>query len=172
MMSNIGPEHPLRKYFAGLVEQAFITEMGIAEPALTEYLGDLLTEFIHVDQIYRLRRVDGCVIREISRMEAEATLRGDVNELARKRLINRYIGDFTLFWTGLYPETLRSRRSDRLGEYLAQGKRGYIIASELSDADAEPPANLLHQLSAEFEYCVHGLHLVRENWDRLSERHN
>jgi hypothetical protein len=125
---------------------------------------------VHVDGIYRMRTVSGEAIRDISRVEAEAHFGPDVDSTTRSRLINRYIGDFTLFWTGVYPESLRLPRRgvDRLHGYLIQGKRSYGIASELSGEETEPPAMLLRQLSREFECCVHGLHLVREGWQRLS----
>jgi hypothetical protein len=176
MLSKIGRRHPLRKLFGGLVEQVFMSELGICDPRLTDYLSDLLIDFVHIDTIYRLRTVDGQVIREVSCAEAEAYLGPAVAGSTRRRIVNRYIGDFTLFWSGVYPESLRTRRSagDRLHEYLVQGKRSYGIASELSAADADPPADLLEQLSQEFESCVHGLHLVRHGWERLpaSTRHN
>ena len=169
MVSRIAKDHPLRRLFGGLVEQVFMTEMGICDPRLTDYLSAMLTDFVHVDAIYRLRTADGRVIREVSRVEAEAYLGPEIDPTARRRVINRYIGDFTLFWTGVYPESLRPRRGvvGRLSQYLVQGKRSYDIASELSPADADPPAALLRQLSREFESCVHGLNLVRESWQRL-----
>ena len=171
MTPLLGPENPLRRLFAGLVEQAFMVEIGLCDPHLTDYLGGLLADFVHVDRIYRLRTIDDEVIRELSRMEADAALGCDLDETRRRRLVNKYIGDFTLFWTGVYPESLRraSRGSiDQLGVYLRQGKRSYGIASELTRAAEHPPATVLHQLSEQFEYCVHGLRLVRAGWEQLS----
>ena len=169
MVARIAEDHPLRRLFAGLVEQVFMTEMGICETQLTDYLTAMLSDFVHIDAIYRLRTVDGEVIREVSRVEAEAYLGPGINKATRRRLINRYIGDFTLFWTGVYPESLRRRVSvgDPLQQYVAQGKRSYGVAGELSPAHAEPPATLLRRLSREFERCVYGLHRVREGWERL-----
>ncbi len=175
MHSRVPENHPLRKLFRGLVEQVFMTEIGICDPKLTDYLSGLLAEFVHMDSIYRLRTVDGRVIRELSQAEAEAYLGPHVDNTTRRLLINRYIGDFTLFWTGVYPESLRSRHwaRDRLQEYLRQGRRAYGIAGELADADTEPPASLLRQLADEFENCVHGLHLVREGWREIEQHgHN
>jgi hypothetical protein len=169
MVSKVTRGHPLRKMFTGLVEQVFMADLGICDTRLTEYLSALLADFVHVDAIFRLHRVDGEVIREVSRAEAEAYLGSEIDGTSRRRVINRYIGDFTLFWTGVYPESLRARRCgvDRLHEYLLQGRRSYGIASELSTERAEPPADLLRQLSEEFERCVHGLSLVREGWEQL-----
>ena len=154
----------LRRLFDGLVEQVFMVDMGMCDTTVTLYLGELLADFVHVDRIYRLRTVDSRVIRDISEMEALANLGPDVNETRRRRLINKYIGDFTLFWTGLYPESLRPRFQagvGRLETYLRQGKLSYGIASELTADREQPPAAVLQQLSEQFEYCVHGLQLVR-----------
>ncbi|MBN2445338.1 MAG: hypothetical protein JXO22_01335 [Phycisphaerae bacterium] len=174
MRCNVGDGHPLRKLFSGMVEQVFLSEVGICDVRLTDYLSQMLVEFVHADDVYRLRRVDGRVIRHVSRMRVEADLGPDVGEHDRTRLVNRYIGDFTLFWAGVYPEQLQPRHSgvDRLREYLLEGKHSYGVASELSRPDEDPPAELLRELSAQFEYCVHGLHLVRAGWEQLAAEQN
>ena len=171
-MRALDPEHELRNLFSGLIEHAFVSDVGICAPALTDYLAGLLVDFVHVDHIYRVRTVSGDVIREISRLRAEAELGQGTAPTARGRLVNRYIGDFTLFWTGLYPEMLQARRQggvDRFEAYLLQGKRSYGIASELTGRGEKPPADVLQHLSQQFEYCVHGLQLVRAGWERLGQ---
>ena len=46
---------------------------------------------------------------------------------ANPREIDRHIGDFTMFWLGVYPETLSQMKSpdrrDHLVDYFQQGKR-------------------------------------------------
>ncbi|MCA9245009.1 MAG: hypothetical protein KDA32_13715 [Phycisphaerales bacterium] len=167
MPRRLEPNHPLRLMFAGLVEQVFMSELGIADTRLTAYLAEVLSEFIHMDQIFRMRAIDGQAIRDISRVEADAFLGPDGDTRLRRRIVHQYIGDFTLFWIGVYPESLRPRLAgvDRLNEYLLQGKRGYGIASELEDPELDPPSEVLRQLSEEFESCVHGLRLVRGCWE-------
>lgn len=169
MNSKLGKDNPLRKLFDGLLEQIFMVEIGICDTRLTGYLSDLMCDFIHMDRVFRLKNLDGQTIREISKFEAEAALPAAAEGSERTRLINRYIGDFSLFWTGLYPEQLTPRHQgvDRLYEYVLQGKRSYGIASELDGP--EPPGPLLRQLSEEFEACVHGLHLVRAGWEHGNE---
>jgi hypothetical protein len=168
MRLEIGSRQTLERLFGGMVEQVFMSDMGICDTTLTDYLSRMLVEFVHVDQIFRMRRVDGETITELSRVEAEAFLGPGVAGPARTRLINKYIGDFTLFWTGVYPESLRRPRTsgDRLHEYMLFGKRSYGIAGELTGVGGQPPAELLRHLSTEFEFCVHGLHRVRAAWER------
>lgn len=168
MYSKLGDGHPLRRMFAGLVEQTFMAELGICDPQLLGYLGDILSEFVHIDDIYRMHSVDGKTIREVSKLRADAQLGPQVDPETRTRVVSRYIGDFTLFWTGIYPEHLHLRRGpNRLREYLLQGKQSYGVASELAQPDSRPPARLLRQLSEEFESCVHGLQLVRAGWETM-----
>ncbi len=173
MTADVHSDHPLRQLFCGLVEQVFQTDLGVCDPALTTYLGDMLVDFTHVEQIFPHRDVNGEVIREISRLRADAVLGPQIGAFDRGRVINRYIGDVTLFWAGVYPETLRPRLAgaDRLREYLLQGKQSYGVASELSDDGDLPPAALLRCLSRQFEFCVHGLRLVRAGWEELSRQY-
>ncbi len=162
--------HPLRRLFSGLVEQVFQVDLGTCDPAVTGYLSDMLVDFIHVERIYQLRDVDGAVIREVSRMHAAACLGPNVDDARRDLLVHRHIGDFTLFWAGVFPESLVKRTSgaDRLREYVLQGKRSYGIASRLCPPDEKPPAGLLRCLGEKFEFCVHGLNRVRAGLERLS----
>ncbi len=171
MTKSIPPDHPLRRLFAGLVEHAFYTEIGMCDPWLTKYLSDLLADFVHVDRIYALRDAGGRRIEEVAEMVTEAAFGSGVGPALRRRLIHKHVGDFTLFWTGVYPEGLKrirsAHRKDNLIDYL-QGKRSYAIASQLTAPDDRPPAKLLRRLSENFEFCVYGLGLVRKGWERLS----
>ena len=57
-----------------------------------------------------------------------------------RREVHRQIGDYTLFWAGLYPESLERVRKqlskDALIDYCEQGKRAYWIASTI-DSDEQ-----------------------------------
>ena len=100
------PEHPIRRLFAGLTEQTFATTLGVADPQLTDYLSELLSRFLHVDWIYRLKNATGRRLEEVADMVYEAEQMPP--EGRTRREVHRHIGDFTLFWTGVYPEVLRS----------------------------------------------------------------
>ena len=67
------PEHPLRRLFAGLTEQTFLSTLGLADPPLTDYLSELLSRFVHVHAIYRLRDAAGRRLEEVAEMMIEAT---------------------------------------------------------------------------------------------------
>jgi hypothetical protein len=162
------PDHPLRRLFAGLTEQTFINTLGVADPPLIDYLSLLLSRFVHTDAIYRLRGARGKRLEEVVDMVLEAEAMPP--EGRTRREVHRHIGDFTLFWTGVYPEALERLRSalskDHFIDYCEQGKRSYWIASTFADDPYREEAPVLRRLSAEFELCAYGLNQVRREWER------
>lgn len=169
-MWNPPPEHPLRRLFAGLAEHAFFSHLGVADPPLTDYLSSLLTRFIHNDAVFRLRGDGGQPLTELAEMvvEAERLPAGGRTQ----RDYYRHIGDFALFWTGVYPEAVERMRSrvgrDAFVSYTAQGKRGYMLTSRLEEEQHhDEEAGLFRRLSDQFEVCALGLRKVREEWEDM-----
>jgi hypothetical protein len=168
-MWNPSPDHPLRRLFSGLTEHTFISTFGLADPALTDYLSELLSRFIHIDAVFHVRNTQGKRLEEVAAMMLEAEALPP--EGRTRREIHRHIGDFTLFWAGVYPEALRRLQhrdgADQFLNYCAQGKRSYLIAS-LFDADerCREEAPVLRRLSTEFELCAYGLNQVRKEWEK------
>ncbi len=167
-MSFSHADHPLRRLFAGFTEQTFVT-LGVADPPLVDYLAELLTRFVHVNAIYRLRNAHGRRLEEVADMMIEAEALPP--EGRTRRELHRHIGDFTLFWAGVYPEALKRLRSvlhkDHFIDYCEQGKRAYYIASTFEEDPYREEAPVLRRLSAEFELCAYGLNQVRHEWERL-----
>lgn len=160
----------LGRYFTGLCEFIFESKLGVADPPLVDYISDLMLRFARLDTVHRVRNLAGRPAVEVVDMLAEAENRVG---LAR-RDVHRHIGDVTLFWTGVYPESLPRLRSaetkDYFVDYCAQGKRAYFIASTI-DTDREEDASneLLIRLSAQFELCAYGLGEVRREWERRDD---
>jgi hypothetical protein len=166
-------DHPLRKLFAGLTEQTFIGTLGVADPPLTDYLSQMLSRFIHIDAIFRLHSSSGERLEEVAEMMIEAEAMPP--EGRTRREVHRHIGDFTLFWTGVYPERLNRLRSalckDHFVDYCAQGKRSYYIASTFEEDPYREEAPVLRRLSEEFELCAYGLNQVRREWEKHRQSH-
>ncbi|HEV3203077.1 MAG TPA: hypothetical protein VGY77_01780 [Gemmataceae bacterium] len=167
-MVPIRPNHPLRRMFAGITEHTFIRTLGIGDPLLVDYLSELLSRFIHTDIIDRLRSTSGRRLEEVADMILAAEEMPP--EGRTRREIHRHIGDFTLFWTGVYPEMVNRLRSvlsrDHFIDYCQQGKRSYYIASTFENDPYREEAPVLRRLSEDFEICAYGLTQVRQEWER------
>lgn len=154
-----------RRYFSGLAENTFQTKLGVADPPLIDYLSNLLIRFVRSDTVHGIRSATGRPLLTVSEMTAEAKQRlGDA-----KREVHQHIGDFTLFWAGVYPEALRRRGADpdqQFESYCSHGKRAYLIASTIQcDGDEQASGNVLERLSERFELCAYGLREVRREWE-------
>ena len=162
-------EDRLHRLFAGLTEHAFLTTLGVADPPLIDYISGLLTRFVHSDTVCRLRNGEGKPLHEITDMVREAEQLPA--EGRTRREYHRHIGDFTLFWTGLYPDSVRRARAgwsrDCFISYCVQGKRSYLIASGSDAGDQMDEAAILRRLSEEFELCALGLNHVRKEFAAL-----
>jgi len=147
-----------------LAESTFHSQLGVADPPLVDYLTDLLIRSIRNDMVHRIRSVTGKPLMSVHEMVAEASARlGDA-----KRELHLHIGDFTLFWAGIYPEALRGDEdsSGNFEAYCSFGKRSYRIASEIKALkDSSPPATVLERLSDQFDLCCYGLREVRRQWE-------
>jgi hypothetical protein len=155
----------LERFFAGLSEQVFESRLGVVDVQLVDYVTDLLMRFVRTDAIHRIRRFSGKPATEVVQMVAEADRRIGV----ARREIHRHIGDFTLFWTGMYPEALREMKSaekaDHFVDYCRQGKRAYRIAADIAADEQLASCELYGRLSEQFEMCAYGLREIRREWE-------
>lgn len=167
-MWQSNPGHPLRRHFAGLTEHTFLDTLGIGDPHLVDYLSILLSRFIDMGAIFRLNNAEGRRLEEVADMVLEAESMPPLGRTRRE--VHRHIGDFTLFWTGVYPEALKrlrsSSRKDHFVDYCEQGKRSYYLASTYEDEPFQEEAPVLRRLSDEFELCAYGLNQVRREWEQ------
>ncbi|WP_435007713.1 hypothetical protein P12x_004978 [Tundrisphaera lichenicola] len=163
MTRDLPQSHPLHRLFRGLTETTFMDELGIGDPGLVGYVANLLARFVPSQGVWRLRDDQGRPIGEVATMLAEAE---STTDECRRLECYRHVGDYTLFWTGVYPEALgrlqSSRSADQLIDFQVQGKRSYYVASTLGAEEAP----VLRRLSAEFELCAFGLSRVRKEWER------
>ena len=161
-----GSAAELDRFFTGLSEYVFHSQLGVVDTQLVDYVSDLLVRFSRTDTMHRVRMLDGRRATEVVAMVAEAEQR--LGEARRE--VHRHIGDYTLFWTGVYPEALREMQSkdtpDRFVSYCAQGKRAYRIASDISGESRQVSSDLLMRLSDQFEMCAYGLREIRREWER------
>lgn len=173
MPAPVPPNHPLRLLFGTLVGRTFREVLSFSDERVTSYLANLLAEFVHVDNIYKIRDAKGRPLEEVAEMLMEGDVRLRATSFSREREVHKHIGDFTLFWTGVYPEALRflraPTRKDHLIDYVSRGKESYFVASTFDYGPYKEETPVLRKLSANFELCMYGLNLVRQRWERLGD---
>lgn len=158
-----------RRFFAGLTEYAFQSRLGVADPPLVDYVSELLERFVRSSDVYGVRSVRGEPLTQVADMMLEAEERIGP---ARRR-VHRHIGDFTLFWMGVYPEMAdRMKRlglKDALLDYRDQGRRAYYLASRIPTENESAPGELLERMAEQFELIEYGLSEVRRLWNEREE---
>ena len=163
----------LQELFGELVERAFALSLRWDDRQVMRYLTRLLTEFAHIDSLYRLRDLNGRPLREVAEMLYYADVRLGAQSFYQEREVHRHIGDFTLFWTGVYPEALprlrASLRKDHLIDYVQQGKQSYRLVSLFDIGEWREEAPMFRRLSENFEVAMQGLHAVRQMWEQMAQ---
>jgi hypothetical protein len=170
---RISDQHPLRLLFNELVRQIFRAQLGVDEPGVPEYMANILVDFTHRDRVFCLRSARGRQLEEVAEMLMEGDVALNAPSFEREREVHKHIGDFTLFWSGVYPEMLRyfraADRRDHLIDYVAQGRKSYGIAASFDYGAYHDEARVLKQLADQFEVCMVGLNMVRRELDGLRD---
>jgi hypothetical protein len=152
---QIPMEHPIRRLFASLTEMSF-EQIALRDRDLVRYVADLLVEFVHIDNLYRVRDGRGKRLEHLADMLIDLTEQGPLDE----RETRKHIGDYAMFIAGLYPESLTYRRRAVSPEYyINQGKEAYLMVAEMDRS--KPTESLFRKLSAQFEYCVTALNIEK-----------
>ena len=160
-------EHPLRQLFGELVRRHFVRGVQLHDSDVAEYVTGILTDFTHVDHMYRIRDARGRRVEEVAEMLVESNPLLEASSFDRERAVRKHVGDFTLFFTGLFPEAvvslprLRPLSIDTFIDYVAAGKESYAIVAAFNLFEYRDEAPLFRRLSDRFEECVFGLNLVK-----------
>ena len=138
------------------------------------YVGDLLVDFVHVDNLYRIRNCRGKRLEEVGELLVESNPALVARSFERERAVRKHIGDYTLFLTGMFPEHVatlprRGLRLDSFIDYVKAGKESYRIVGAFDQFEYRHVAALFRRLADQFEYCVHGLNRVKSDLEALRE---
>ena len=132
-------------------------------------MSDLLARFVHADAVFRLKDGAGRPMSELVLMAMEAEKLPPDGRTRRE--YHRHVGDFALYWSGLFPEQVDRLQArgckDHLVSFAVLGKRSYRIAGACDAGRNEADAGVLRRLGEEFELCAVGLHEVRKEFDEL-----
>ena len=174
MGNSIPARHPLRQLFSALTEKTFTEHLGWPDTNVTTYVTNLLVEFTHTDQLFKIKNQQGSPVDTVVDLLFESEVLLEAQSLERERAVHQHIGDFTLFMAGLFPEYLRRLKTaglvyhkDFLVDYVKTGKRSYGIVAQIADEPERGDRPLFAKLSDNFELCVTGLGFVRSDLDRM-----
>ncbi|HVO81299.1 MAG TPA: hypothetical protein VMT28_11240 [Terriglobales bacterium] len=159
--------HPLQQLFLELVGRHYAEEIGIRDSQIVNYVAQLLAEFCDVEQLFKIRDVAGKRLPDVGEMLMESNpVFGPAPSFDRERQVRKHIGDYTLFFTGMFPESinhfrLRRHRLENFLDWMKAGKESYYIVSKFEYFEYAKVAPLFANLSAHFEQCVFGLNRVK-----------
>jgi len=169
----IPESHPLQQLFADLVGRHYAEEIGIRDPQLISYVAHLLTEFCDAAQLFKIRNSANRPLDDVGEMLLESDpVYGPAPSFDRERQVRKHIGDFTLFFAGMFPESvnryrLRRKRLESLIDWMKAGKESYYIVSKFEHFEYAKVAPLFRNLSRNFEECVYGLNRVKNELEEM-----
>jgi len=170
MRRDISDDHPIRHFFVEAIHDSFSRELGMRNAEDVEsYIGNMLVDFIDIDNVFDIHDMFGQPVESVTDM----LLEGDILELAasfdREREVHRHIGDFLLFWSGLFPEFLKQMKApgsrDVLLDPIKQGRFSYYVVSTFEHGSYAHEAPIFKKLSNNFETYRYGLGLVRASFE-------
>ncbi len=165
--------HPLQKLFVEMVGRHYAEEIGIRDPQIVAYVAHLLTEFCEVEQLFKVKNANGRPLTDVGEMLLESDpVYGPAPSFDRERQVRKHIGDYTLFYTGMFPESinhlrLRRARLENFVDWMKAGKESYFIVSKFQDFEYTKVAPLFASLSQHFEQCVYGLNMVKNELQEM-----
>lgn len=172
--SFISTTPTLASLFEELVGRSFGETLKLSDREVIEYVADLLARFHRVENLYPIRDARGKTLEDVGEMLIASNPLLDGPSFDWEREVRKHIGDFTLFFAGLFPEAinrwrLRRQRLDALLDYIRTGKESYFIVSEFNQFEYKSSASLFKKMADEFERCVFGLNLVKQDLQRMQQ---
>jgi len=167
--------HPLQRLFVELVGRHYAEEIGLRDPQVVNYVAQLLADFCDVDQLFKIRDTSGRKLSDVGELLLESDpVFGPAPSFDRERQVRKHIGDYTLFFAGMFPESinhfrLRRQRLESFVDWVKAGKESYYIVSKFEYFEYAKVAPLFASLSTNFEQCVYGLNMVKN--DLLEMQH-
>jgi hypothetical protein len=159
--------HPLEPFFHQIVRNSYDGKLGIHDVAITQYVARLLCEFSEAEKLYKVKDEEGRPIHSLDQMvQAADPIHGTAQSFDAERAVRKHIGDYALFVSGMYPESMdpyRRRHGQQSFEELVKvGKESYYIVSQFDLEEYADEAPMFRRLAGWFDRCIYGLRLVRE----------
>ena len=138
-------------------------------PEVEQYLTKLLIRFLHQDEVFSIRNKNGDRIRSLKEMLEYADVSQKATSFHRERSVHRHIGDFLLFWSGVFPEFLpKVATTESIVDLTAQGAESYFVVSTFNFQPYEEESLLYRYLSEGFHVYQNSLRKVRSSFEGFS----
>src|SRR5512147_1649743 len=116
----IPESHPLRDFFLDLVSKHYAETIVLRDVEVSCYVANMLTEFCEDEQLHNVGEL---------LLESDP-IYGPAPSFDRERQVRKHIGDYTLFYTGMFPESinrfrLRNDRLENFVDWMKAGKESY-----------------------------------------------
>ena len=168
----VSESNPLHQFFTVVVEHNY-DEVGVRSAEVQTYVATLLSEFCEVENLYKIKNADGRRLSDVGEMLLESDpVYGSATSFDRERQVRKHIGDYALFFSGMFPESLngarlRRSRMDSLIDFVRAGKESYYIVSKIEHFEYAKVAPLFRRMSQEFEQLVYGLNQVKNELEEM-----
>jgi hypothetical protein len=150
----------LQYFFLDLTRQSF-AQLGINDATVAGYVAEVLTDFASTDRLYSVRSKEGrkldSVVEVLTKSPPESVRE---NNILRERALRKYLGDYTLFMTGIFRSHVEGKGF--LDYYVEEGRRSYWTVSELDLSLYRTGFILFQELSNKFEYYSGALDYMRK----------
>ncbi len=153
-MGNISESNPLRQLFMELVSSHFEQDVGLRDQQLQAYVANMLTEFCDTRELYKIRDAAGRPLHDVGEMLLESDpIYGEAPGFDRERQVRKHIGDYTLFFAGMFPESinrfrLRRHRLESFIDLMKAGKESYYIVSQVQSVRMRQGRSVVRQAFA------------------------
>jgi hypothetical protein len=167
--------HPLEPFFHEAVSANYEARLGLNDPAITDYVSRMLCDFSEPENLYRLHDATGRQIESLEEMKFAADpVLGAAPSFDAERAIRKYIGDYSLFVAGMCADstgtTANTTPQPTIAQLIQAGKESYKIVSQFNLFEYKKEAGLFARLADNFERCVLGLVLIRQELDLRNDK--
>jgi hypothetical protein len=139
----------LKVFFGKLVKMSFY-DLGIdKDTQIASYLTDMLAGFAETERLHKISNSEGKKIETVVEMISET--QSSVDETSNykyAREMRKYIGDFTLFMTGIFRDYVI--RGSYLRYYINEGTRSYFLVSKYEIETGKGNPIIFSKLSNDF----------------------
>lgn len=149
----------IQSFFRNLVHMCFIDLGKEKDRDAAKYLTEMLTEFARTESLYKLSDSEGNRIHTIVEMLLESK-KTPVEDNDYEREVRKYVGDFTLFMSGIFRDYVNS--GSYLQYYLNEGMKSYFLVSRLDLEMGKGNPIMFSKLSREFEFYSGALDYMRK----------